>query len=437
MHDLSFDIQWEAPRGVNGPELAATWATLRIRAGDSVVTQVFDSQDNRPREHLRVPVYPLAEWIATNWWFLNHEFLNPVKEGDAEFHRRHSLSSGREGYAYPDLEVISSGERTNIIWKKKASPWSNVKFTDAGSIWLEKNEFQEACVGLIQVVIERLESMNLDDTLLHHEWAAIRTADEEESAFCAAAAGLGWDPFAIDDTQREQVILTADRLGDLIDEAIPALDATLLDSSALAIETAAGEAKRHSLELLGIQDLMSHSQSEVTAGVSPWDQGYRLARRLRQVRGLDNEPLPDMCRIADALSEDVQSIESVMSPIDSLARAPLIEGLITRNDNHAPAFAFQPFSDERKRFHFCRALAEVLTAPHSDSLITKARSGRQRRNRAFAAEFLAPAAALANSVSSPFVDANDIEDMAETFGVSTYVIDHQISNHGIANIWRE
>ena len=437
MQDLRFEIEWQQPRGVNGAELSATWATLRIVAGDGAITHVLDTRTNNSREHLNVPVYPLAEWIATNWWFLNHEFLNPVKEGDSDFYRRHSLSSGRDGYAYPDLGVISSGERTNIFWKKRNSHWTSVKFIDEGSIWLDRIDFQETCTNLIETVIKRLDQVGVGDTLLHNEWRAIRSSDEEEAAFCAAAAGLGWDPYALDGTERDLVLMVSDRLGDFMDEAIPALEAERLDASTLAIGTAVEEAKHNRLALKSIQELKSEYSLATLYGRTPWEQGYNLAKRLRQVLDLSVEPLPDMSRIADALSEDVQGIESVMQPVDSLTQAPLIEALVTQDDEHSPAFAFRSFGENGKRFHFCRALAEVLTTSCYDSLITRARSERQQRNRAFAAEFLAPSAALANMVSYSVVDDNNIEEMAEGFGVSTKVIEHQIVNNRIARISRE
>ena len=52
------------------PELRATWASLRIRAGKTAITRVFDGRSRTVREEIFVPIYPLAEWLATNWWFL-------------------------------------------------------------------------------------------------------------------------------------------------------------------------------------------------------------------------------------------------------------------------------------------------------------------------------------------------------------------------------
>ena len=118
MPQLEFEIAWVDADGVRGPELSATWASLQVTAGDSVVTRVLDTRARTVRDFVYVPIYPFAEWLATHWWFLTHEFGSPTKEGCRDFHRRHSLVANREGYAFPNLEVISSGSWTHLAWKR-------------------------------------------------------------------------------------------------------------------------------------------------------------------------------------------------------------------------------------------------------------------------------------------------------------------------------
>ena len=101
-----------------------------------------------------------------------------------------------------------------------------------------------------------------------------------------------------------------------------------------------------------------------------------------------------------------------------------------------PAFAFRRHSEAGRRFHLCRALAEVWMSPGSDALLTRAYSESQQRNRAFAAEFLAPSSGLRSRVSGSVVDGEDIDGLAAEFGVSSQVVEHQIANHHIARISR-
>ena len=110
----------------------------------------------------------------------------------------------------------------------------------------------------------------------------------------------------------------------------------------------------------------------------------------------------------------------------------LVDGIITYSDDGSPAFAFRALRGDSQRFHFCRALGEVLLSPDSNTLLTRTYSERQQRNRAFAAEFLAPASGLRDRISRTVVDADDIDGLAAEFGVSPHVIEHQIKNHRIA-----
>jgi hypothetical protein len=191
MPQLSFETDWMDAEGINGPELSATWASLRIRAGDATITRVLDTRAKTVRDFVYVPLYPLAEWLATNWWFLTYEFGNPAKESDPAFYRRHALGPNREGYAFPDLEVVSFGARTRLAWKCDPCPWTRVEFLAQGEIWIESSELRESCADLVDRVIRRLASLGVDGTLLQEEWKAVQTADEEEYQFCKTAAGLG------------------------------------------------------------------------------------------------------------------------------------------------------------------------------------------------------------------------------------------------------
>ena len=434
MPRLSFEFDWIDPEGVGGPELAATYASLQIRAGDSVITRILDNRAKTVRDFIYVPLYPLAEWLVTNWWFITHELQNPAKEGDPDFRRRHSLSTSREGYAFPNLDVIPSGAQTRIAWKKDRPPWTKVEFLEDGYIRMDSSEFRERCGDLIDQVIQRLDSLGVHETFLEEEWDTIRSADEEESEFCKAAAGLGWDPYALDDTDRDHVLLISEKLGGLLNEAVSALDTADPVTNSSAIVSAIEEARQNSLHLEPIESFRAEITHDSVAGLDPWDVGYEWARRLRQNLGLDSQPLPGMEQIAEVLGEDTESLDRVTQPVEFLANAPLIDGVITRDDEK-PAFAFRRLGYHGRRFHFCRALSEVLASPHSDALITRAHSERQQRNRAFAAEFLAPSSGLKQRILFPTVDGDDIDELAEEFGVSSQVIEHQIVNHRIARVW--
>ena len=192
----------------------------------------------------------------------------------------------------------------------------------------------------------------------------------------------------------------------------------------------------NSLSLERLRSFRDDALPFVAWGLDPWSAGYDCARLLRRSLNLDGETLPTMERLATALDEDAAAVEKVTTKRVWLGDWPaLVDAMITRNEYELPAFAFRRRSEESRRFHFCRALAEVLLSPDSDTLLTRAHSERQQRNRAFAAEFLAPSAGLRSRVSTTVVDSEDIDELATEFGVSSLVIEHQIKNHRIARVW--
>ena len=67
-------------------------------------------------------------------------------------------------------------------------------------------------------------------------------------------------------------------------------------------------------------------------------------------------------------------------------------------------------------------------------LLSSLETARQAQSRAFAAEFLAPAAALRRKINGGRADVEQIDDLGNEFGVSDWVIRHQIENHDLAKV---
>ena len=156
MVEVGFNTEWLNGEGIRGAELSATLASLRVDVHGQLVTRVSDQRARTVRDFVDVPLYPLAEWLAANWWFLVYEFENAAKNGDPDFNRRHSLGKNTEGYAYPDLVVKRWGSRTSISWGSAPSPWTKVEFLDRGQAFVDREEFRQVCADLIDRVIRRL-----------------------------------------------------------------------------------------------------------------------------------------------------------------------------------------------------------------------------------------------------------------------------------------
>jgi hypothetical protein len=439
MPRLEFRLEWLEAERVKSPELAATWAYLSVRLQDAVLSRVLDHRARTVRDGVFVPLYPLAEWLAANWWALLYEFPTPEKQGDPDFVWRHSTACAREGYAYPPIEFVSSESRTHVRWERDELAWSKIEFIGPpGEDWLDKADFRESCEEFVDAVVRRLDGVGIEGTPLQVDWNAIRNADSEEAAFCRTAGGLGWDPYALDDGERE-LVLRIDRIlsDDVLEQALPALDPANVDADLNAISSALEASRTSQLSLRHLRELRTSivSNTSPTKSATPWQTGFALARQARRHLGLNGEPLPSFEALGEALSEDPHAIRSVTKPVD-FGAAPLVDGVMSMSDSDAPGFAFQNRPEPSLRFHFCRALAETLLRPGQDALLTRAISDRQSLSRSFAAEFLAPSEALRELVTSTFVGDDDITRLASHFGVAPMVIQHQIENHHIAKAGR-
>ena len=137
--------------------------------------------------------------------------------------------------------------------------------------------------------------------------------------------------------------------------------------------------------------------------------------------------------LSACLGVDNQALQRVILPTNGHAR--FFDAVVDVNEKGSPGFLIEKRQEEAKKFALCRGLFEYLTsAPGAPALISTTRSERQKRNRAFAAEFLAPAALLKEHLRGETFTEEEVDEVADVFGVSSYVIRHQIANHHLARL---
>ena len=430
MSALRFEVQWQDGSGIEGHELAATFASLRISAAESVLTHVDDKRAQTLRDVVYVPVYPLAEWLVSNWWFLAYEPENLLNRGNPAFAHRHWLVTGSDGYGYPNLRLSSAGKLTRLEWDRRASEWTRLDYRSSGSVTLDRDQVLVAFTDFIDMVTRRLSACGISGSYLQSEWEVIQTTDHDEQAFCATAASLGRDPYDLDEREERLVHDVGTRLGELRTEALPALDPAEPLASCIAIHEALEASKSNTLRLA--DDLVGASRWPLDTD-RPWLEGYELARCARVALGLNGEALATNAALAAAIGQHPASISRATRPVKSLAALRLIDGVVNPQGPGTASIGLRETGLAGRRFLLCRALAEVLTAGTA-TVLTKARTERQQRNRAFAAEFLAPSTSLREKIADRYVDHDHVTALAEEFGVSPYVIEHQLHNHDIAEL---
>lgn len=418
--------------GVRGPELKATWAQLTIRVEETVVTRVIDHRAKTTRDHLQLPLYPLAEWLVLNWWRL---FYEPEAGSGTEraFIHRHSFVGAREGYAFPPLEIQSFGEQVRLRWSDKGRGHYPVEFLGDGQEWLPRQQVIEEFSELIDVVVHRLVEYDIRATVVEREWNRLRETDPEERQFCRAAASLGLDPYEVEDAVQTAILEAGELLpAELHAEYFLVADLGSLADDAREVLDAVRRAQGHHYDLERVKELRTRVVDDpVRHSDRPWNRGYKLASQVRDRLDLGQRPIDSSGGLERLFGLDPSGVvlENGLFNRDFAA-------VMAINDRDSPGFVLRQGAETSQRFHLSRALFEYLTGPAAGvALVTGAASDQQRASRAFAAELLAPAAGLRERLPARrYVGMEEIEDLAEQFGVQDLVVRHQIENHALAAV---
>lgn len=405
---LSFRWEWESAPEVRLPELATTWCRLTIDLDSTPVTLV-ERRDGSggPRHGIDVAAYPLAEFLALNWWRLNARSHLPADRGV-------SLVHAGEGFAWPDLTLRSD---RGLMWatlRQRNQEPEHVRFLTQTEAVLDAEAVVMDIADLIDSTVRRLEDNGVTGTLLQEEWAAIQQADQAERDYCVVAAAWGQDPYDTSADIEELLLVAGERMDDaelLADLARAVPPERILSSTNWLLDASqALDPQEGNLPPTGPLTWSA------TAGAAPWKIGYKLARQFRDILGLnpaDAVPIGEMVR--------VRQTESV-APIN-------VDGLVRSVGPSDLAVVVGAYTSERsRRFAAARAIGRRSLSPIEGlSLLTRAPKYGEQSERAFAAELLAPASGIAEVTAGDFSDTS-LEKAAEYFDVSPILIQHQIEN---------
>jgi hypothetical protein len=427
---LEFLVEWEEAPTVRSPVLAATWARLEIRVHGRPITRFWSEPTNAIRAGVHGSMFPLARWIAHNWWHLLVETIPvpAVLDGARQTHsfvrpwmERHNLVYAREGMAYPDLSIYREDDLIGLRWLPDPEDVTTPgRFLGEGAAHLHRAEVEAGLANLVDSVIARTADLAADEVeALRADWSASQSAGAGERSLCERLAALGLDPYAPEpDAEIEELLAT--------DLGLP--QAVLNDLFAAATRDrllADLETARVLLTHLPV-DSEAHERTMDSAPYDPrpYRTGYRRAEALRHHFGLDPaKPVDDLPAL---LERQVGPIQSTWIPAGERQD---IEAAVERNGVCALVAGERPA--RAQRFLLARALHhwQFVTRGSSEvRLLTRARDWQQSASRAFAAELLAPAKALAVRLRGES-GWEFQSQLADEFQVDAKVIAHQLENH--------
>lgn len=399
--------------------------------GGDCLTQV-EAGEATIRRSVYGSLYPLAEWIVANWWFLNgsirpsavpSQYWTWPNVRNQPWLWHHNLRAAGEGMAWPDLTIVPEGATTHLRWSgDDASAPGQVRFVSTGHAVADSHE---VIIGLAQVVthvLERLAEEDLQKTRLAQEWAALGALDAEEAEFCATAARLGLDPLTVDERLAAEIVdaasvLAEELFDDFVDSVDPGRIQQAVQWTRRASKVAARASGRARLDLGHLQQAAARGTAALNSVGRAWQSGYAMARNVREeLDGQAATPVDLWPWIAVGETKgSAGGMQGVAAVVDN--RCGVVLGDIGAG-RHGRTFAA------------ARALGRALARPAQRSfLLSPARGPDERVARAFAAELLAPAAgirAILDALGSE--DEEAFEVVAGHFGVSPMLIQHQYDN---------
>jgi len=281
MSNLRFDFDWQDPAGARGEELRATWASLSILVDDNPVTELQDRRTKSVRTSIFLPLFPLAEWLADNWWFLQSEAERPDTGESREFDRRHNLRWAREGFVLPSLRFVTLGEDVGAQWQSLDMPDAGIKFLASGHAVLSGSALEATLSDFVNAVVARLDDMGLPGTTLHEQWLAIQKADADEQEFCHAAARLGTDPYAVDNQLEAEILNVSSRIRpELLNDFLSLATVDQLASQTSALAAASESIASDADNIDALRGVRSQAPSFMR-GANSWETGYQFAAALR------------------------------------------------------------------------------------------------------------------------------------------------------------
>ena len=463
---IRFRMEWQDAPGVRDTVLARSWCRLVIETDGRLVTEAVHGASESLRGGIYGSAFPLGRWIVENWWFLlNESYRFPARYASRDLARtlqdrawvqRHSLLAAREGGALPDLTLHRDEQKVVVRWTPDgtASIHTPLRFTGEGEIHLDVADAERGLAEAVQAVMDRLDGFDEPEVkAFRQDWAAITGATEQERRLCEWSARMGIDPFDPEELTDE----LAETLPRLVSDFDTPLRDDLLDaerpqtlqrdmgwlSRAEALAADAGSARNpepilrppdRSRQNGGLAAARySQAGRPVAATGTAHDFGYACADALRQhLSPADgHEPIEDMDEILVRLGW-AQSPSRMMEPE---AESPL-EAAVTRSEDGAPvAIVGNAETDTNgHRFRLARSIFFRHFSRNREAvrrLVTEAHTREQRASRAFAAEFLAPAAGLSQHLGGS-VSSREIDELAHHYGIGALVIGHQIQNHRLA-----
>lgn len=405
------------------PEECAAFGILTVRSGQQILTEGHDHFFGALRSGPLISGYHLAEWLAWNWWKLRWEPYRSEAQAP-EWWRAHDMAAIGEGYLWPNIRIHSDGVRTVVLSRRSQDPdCKPFRYLGAHPVVLPSTQWEAAVDAFIPHVLARLDSHGVPSSNLHTTWEEVcaERLDPNRSLVRRYEALLGIEP-----DEAEDIVLQ------LVD------DATYMGSAAMAEVAADHRPGAPPVTAADLRDLASRKgfcgnrndaarlprlpDQVASPDVPAWKIGKDIARRLRKQEDLGDEEVDDrtLCALA-GVTQDILNRERGDGHSMSFALS----------EDHETRFVLRSRWHEGRRFELARLISEHILHEHEAlAAATQSSTYRQKLQRAFATELLAPFEEVMLRLDGDHSEESR-KTVAEMFGVSEHTIRSELFNHRV------
>ena len=423
MMTFKFIYTWQAS-GNDEPEYHHTMADLALHVDNVNLMKNEDIWSRTIRESALLSAYPLAMWLASSWWRLHWEPL-PAHGicPSVDWRMAHELGAADHGFVWPQIIFASDSEMMQV-WAGLVNDNDNQSVRYLNRLetpaFITLADFQHAAEDFINTVLSRLDAQGCSNTDLANLWQLILEdrSDQESTKYRCLEAKMGYDPDECPEELIDKALELEKKMGEgALSELAPIYGRATLQKPLTAIEEIAGSDGLVGIPTTTILDTVEHQGM-------PWQRAVTAAGALRQALG-NTHNIIDNSNLCELLGLKVSDVEqwSPNKRYDAAIAVP-----VSGNQ-----FRFIPRKRHpiAKRFELARFVGDyILTGSTTREWLTSTdlSTSRQKYQRAFAAEFLCPVAALQEFLQDDFSESA-IEDATEYFQVSETTVKSLLVNN--------
>lgn len=425
MSSFGIEIAEWIPRDFGDPAERVSLAEIVIRVGGDAITEVEASEARTTREGIRVSAPALAGWLVSNWWRLRWE----ADGEDASWRMSHEIGAVGDGYLWPDATFVSSGSAIRVRARPiRHGSTRSLRFLNGVDADVPARDFENAVRNFVESVVSRMSSAT-EDADLSRAWRALTDEiDDPDASFRRAIeARMGFDPDEapaglLEYLHRASAEAGRDALGEL---AVSSGRRTRRDFNTL---WRTARARSQPLHLEAPEKLRRAVARAKRSNPTPWKGGVSAARSARREWLPETAPLP-----TSDLAQPCGVAEGWVRAPAGDEGGPISAGFRDAEGSDRLSAALKKRHPTSRRFALARVIGDHLaTGPRENLLpVTDSFTDRQKFQRAFAQELLCPVAALRKLLRSHPPDDEFIEDTAQRFEVSPFLVARALANNGL------